>query len=167
MASVFDEILSETVHFSTEPAGTSCSADARDGDAARRRENVSMSLLFMGTPETTRAQLSRVRLLLRLQHSDAQLASAPAPIELVVEAEIEEFHNHALVSFLASTFKLQIAPLKLRRRTSISHADAPLRSTRFNYFAQLRLVREIVRQHSSSATDHRAGYPRSRESCCG
>src|ERR1700759_1331260 len=49
-ASVFEEILSETVHFRMEPAGTSCSADATVGTARRRRENVSRSLLFMGDP---------------------------------------------------------------------------------------------------------------------
>src|ERR1700744_390115 len=93
MSIVFDEILgSATVHFSTEPAGTSCSAEARDGAATRRRENVNRSLLFMGDPGVFRAQLSRVRLMLRLQHSDTQLASAPAPSKLPVEADIEEFH---------------------------------------------------------------------------
>ena len=99
MASVFEEILSETVHFRIEPAGTSCSAEAVGDvgkteveDAARkRRENITMSLLFIGEPRRgTRARLSGVRLLFRLQPSDTHLASAPASIELPVEADIEK-----------------------------------------------------------------------------
>jgi hypothetical protein len=51
MSIVCDEILgSDTVHFNTEPAGTSCSAEARNGVTERKRENVNRSLLFIGDP---------------------------------------------------------------------------------------------------------------------
>src|SRR5580658_6636764 len=82
MASVFEEILSDTVHFSTEPAGTSCSAEARIGAAARRRDNVSRSLLFMGDPgEFIGLIFQESGCCCVLQHSAAHLRSAPTPIE--------------------------------------------------------------------------------------
>src|SRR5581483_4856906 len=92
MASVFDEILSETVHLRMEPAGTSCSAEAVAGEeretaeSGAERRRVSMSLLFMTTPRNSRAH-PRSPAAVALATCDAHLASALAPIELPVEAD--------------------------------------------------------------------------------
>jgi hypothetical protein len=169
MSIVFDEILgSDTVHFSTEPAGTSCSAEVMRGAARKRRENGIMSLLFMGEPRrNTRARLSRVRLLLRLQRRDARWECASLHRTSGGSRYQKEFHNHALVVFERQYLKCILGLTKLRRHTSISHADTPLKSIQFNCFALLTLVRKIARRNPDSATNCHARYPRVRESCCG
>src|SRR6185437_1997471 len=129
MASVFEEILSDTVHFSTEPAGTSCSAVATEGverkgiENGAERRRVKMKLLFIENPGiTSRAQREEPGCCCSCNIATLTLRVRRLPLNIRWKPRQK---SSTIMLSLYRNVNAKCAG-RSRRDTSRSHIDAPL-----------------------------------------